>query len=93
MLPRRKKQNNNITFTYILENEMSSGPNEEFINKITTVQNDTQQIVIPYKFTKHSLIKTDNQTFIKEFKIQSKHEFDKLLGTVIYIKNEHIVKH
>lgn len=37
-----EKQNNNITFTYILENEMSSGPNEEFINKITTLYKDIQ---------------------------------------------------
>ena len=37
-----EKQNNNITFTYILENEMSSGPNEEFINKITTRYKDIQ---------------------------------------------------
>ena len=36
------KQNNEITFTYILENEMSSGPNEEFINKITTLYKDIQ---------------------------------------------------
>ena len=37
-----EKQNNNITFTYILENEMSSGPTEEFINKITTLYKDIQ---------------------------------------------------
>lgn len=37
-----EKQNNEITFTYILENEMSSGPNEEFINKITTLYKDIQ---------------------------------------------------
>jgi len=37
-----EKQNNNITFTYILENEMSSGPSEEFINKITTLYKDIQ---------------------------------------------------
>lgn len=37
-----EKQNNNITFTYVLENEMSSGPNEEFINKITTLYKDIQ---------------------------------------------------
>ena len=37
-----EKQNNNITFTYVLENEMSSGPKEEFINKITTLYKDIQ---------------------------------------------------
>lgn len=37
-----EKQNNNVTFTYVLENEMSSGPNEEFINKITTLYKDIQ---------------------------------------------------
>ncbi len=37
-----EKQNNEITFTYVLENEMSSGPNEEFINKITTLYKDIQ---------------------------------------------------
>jgi len=37
-----EKQNNNITFTYILENEMSSGPSEEFINKITTLYKDIE---------------------------------------------------
>ena len=37
-----EKENNNITLTYILENEMSSGPSEEFINKITTLYKDIQ---------------------------------------------------
>ena len=37
-----EKQNNEITFTYVLENEMSSGPEEEFINKITTLYKDIQ---------------------------------------------------
>ena len=37
-----EKQNNEITFTYVLENEMSSGPKEEFINKITTLYKDIQ---------------------------------------------------
>lgn len=37
-----EKQNNNITFTYILENEMSSGPSEEFISQITNLYKDIQ---------------------------------------------------
>jgi len=37
-----EKQNNEITFTYVLENEMSSGPTKEFINKITTLYKDIQ---------------------------------------------------
>lgn len=37
-----EKENNNITLTYILENKMSSGPNEEFINKLTELYKDLQ---------------------------------------------------
>ncbi len=37
-----EKKDNNVTFTYVLENEMSSGPNEEFINKITALYKDIQ---------------------------------------------------
>ena len=36
------KENNNITLTYILENNMSSGPSEEFINKLTSLYKDIQ---------------------------------------------------
>ena len=37
-----EKKDNNVTFTYVLENEMSSGPSEEFINKITALYKDIQ---------------------------------------------------
>lgn len=37
-----EKKDNNITLTYVLENEMSSGPSEEFINKITALYKDIQ---------------------------------------------------
>jgi ABC-2 type transport system permease protein len=36
------KENNDITLTYILENNMSSGPSEEFVNKLTTLYKDIQ---------------------------------------------------
>ena len=36
------KEMNNITLTYILENNMSSGPSEEFVNKLTSLYKDIQ---------------------------------------------------
>lgn len=36
------KEMNNITLTYILENNMSSGPTEEFVNKLTSLYKDIQ---------------------------------------------------
>ena len=37
-----EKENNNIIFTYILENKMSSGPSEEFISQITALYKEIQ---------------------------------------------------
>lgn len=61
-----EKQNNNIIFTYILENEMSSGPTEEFINKITTLYKDIQ--IEKLELTKDKIEKL-NPTF--DFKIDA----------------------
>lgn len=37
-----EKENNDIVLTYILENKMSSGPSEEFINQLTNLYKDIQ---------------------------------------------------